>query len=74
MLAQRACQGTGRRNPGILDVLGAAFAEAGQFDQAATAARQAAQQARQAGDGKLAAAIEKRASGYQAGRPWRARR
>jgi len=70
-LARQACQTTGSSHSGMLDVLAAALAETGQFDQAVTIAGQAAHLAHQAGDGKSANAIERRASRYEAARPWR---
>ena len=41
LLASHACEATERRQPEMLDVLAAAYAEAGQFQDAASVARQA---------------------------------
>lgn len=65
--AAKACDLTGYRDPGYLDTLAAALAEAGQFDQAveqATAAVQLAQ-----GDSR--AAIQSRLELYRDGKPYR---
>jgi len=55
------------------DVLAAAYAEAGQYDQAVIAARQAGELARRQGKSALAAAIEDRRDLYAEGKPYRNR-
>jgi Flp pilus assembly protein TadD len=49
-LAEKACALTGRRNPGFLDTLAAAYAEVGRFPEAISAAQEALSLARVAGD------------------------
>jgi tetratricopeptide (TPR) repeat protein len=49
-LAQHACDLTARRIPALLDTLAAAYAEAGDFSRAISAAEEALNQARSAGD------------------------
>ncbi len=71
-LAERACERTGHGQPGALDTLAAAYAAAGRFEDAARTARRAVEQAdadpRQK---ELAAALRRRLSLYEAGRPYR---
>lgn len=56
----------------VLDVLAAAHAEAGQFDQAVAIGTAAARQARKQGPRQETHAIEQRLAGYRAGKPCRA--
>ena len=55
----------------MLDSLAAAYAEAGRFAEAATAAQQAAQLAARNGNQPLAEEIHRRLESYRAGRPFR---
>lgn len=66
--AQRACELTGRRDPGPLDILAVAYDQAGRFDDAAATAREAIQLAVSAGRDKLAAEIRGRLALYEAHR------
>jgi tetratricopeptide (TPR) repeat protein len=70
-LARKACEMTDHRSVAALDVLAAAYAEAGQFDQALATAQQAARQAAASGDPVFADQIAARARLYQARRPYR---
>ena len=72
-LAQRACRLTARLEPGCLDTLAAAYAEAGQFDDAVTTAEEAIGLANADGQQKIAAQIRKRLELYRQGRPYRER-
>jgi len=70
-LAERVCRDTGATHAVSLDVLAAAYAEVGRFEDAArtaTRARGVAMATRQAG---LAKEISSRLEGYRAGRPYR---
>jgi len=71
-LAERACELTGRKDPGILDTLAAAYAEAGRFADAAATASEAAALARTAGREDLARQIEAHQRLFEAGQPYRA--
>ena len=71
-LAERACTPARKPGPHALDVLAAAYAETGRFDEAETTASYAVNQARSAGDEAMVRAIEERIAGYRAGRPARA--
>jgi tetratricopeptide (TPR) repeat protein len=51
--AEKAAAATGSKDPRVLDTLAAAYAEAGRFDEAATAAQRAATVARDAGQKDL---------------------
>ena len=64
--ARVACKGDGRKNPEYLDTLGAAYAEAGRFEEAVRTARESLTLARSAGDADLAEEVEKRLLLYQA--------
>jgi len=57
-----------RKTPAQLDVLGAAYAEVGRFDEAAAAARDAL---RRIEEGERASSIRKRLAAYEKGMPWR---
>jgi hypothetical protein len=70
-LARKACELTDYRNVAAMDVLAAAYAEAGHFDQALATARRAAQLAAASGDTAFADRITVRARLYQARRPYR---
>jgi protein O-mannosyl-transferase len=64
-LARRAVQLTGRQNAQALDVLAVAQAAAGRFREAAATASEALQIARQQGNRRLVAELERRAAAYQ---------
>lgn len=69
-LAERACELTDRRNPRMLDTLGAAYAEAGRFADALKVAGETEQRATTLYDRKLAKAARQRAELYQAGKAY----
>ena len=70
-LAQNAAQMTGGRDPVILDVLAAAYAESGQFDRAVASVQRAIELAEAAGGKDLAAAMRPRLEHYRKNKPWR---
>jgi thiol-disulfide isomerase/thioredoxin len=70
-LAERAARATRANEPGVLDTLAAAYAEAGQFDKALKTAARAAELARAAGQIERAQELENRARLYAARRPYR---
>ena len=70
--AQAAQRLTGADQYDVLDVLAAAHAELGQFDQALSVAEESAKQARQRGHQQRASTIEQRMADYRAGKPCRA--
>jgi tetratricopeptide (TPR) repeat protein len=70
-LASRAAELTGQRDPGALDTLAAAYAEAGQFKEAVAAAERGLKLAEAAGDKGLVDQLQARLELYRAGRPWR---
>ncbi len=70
-LARVAAQETEYQNVDDLDLLAAAFAEAGQFPDAIETAERSAILAREAGNSRLAAAIEQRLTLYRAGKAYR---
>jgi len=70
-LARRAAKLTDNENPGLLDTLAAAYAAAGQFDQAVAAVTRAIELARTAGNEQLARELEGRRRLYRAHKPWR---
>ena len=70
-LAERAVSLTGRRSTTELDVLAAAYAEAGQFDRAVTTAQAALELASR--NSPIAAAILERQELYKQRRPYRLR-
>jgi len=70
-LAEEACEKSGYRSPAHLDVLAAAYAEAGNFEKAAQIAQRAADIAGASGNRALAQEIRARAEAYRSGRPWR---
>ncbi len=69
-LARRACELTGRREIGPLDILGMSHAAAGQFPEAITAAEQALRLAVASGQDRLAAGIMERIALYRQGRAY----
>jgi tetratricopeptide (TPR) repeat protein len=69
-LAERASQLTGNRAPASLDVLAAACAAAGRFDDAIATAQRALELARSASQPMLARGIEARLDLYRHGRPY----
>jgi Flp pilus assembly protein TadD len=70
-LVQRTSSG-GQQNPEMLDILGAAYARAGRYEEAAATARRAVQIARELGVPELPEEIQVRLEGYEARppRPW----
>ncbi len=68
-LAERACALTRNADPGLLDVLAAAYAAAGRYGDAVPAARRAIDVATAAGHDDVARDIERRLAAYEAGRP-----
>lgn len=70
-LAKRAVALTGKNDPSTLDTLAAAYAEAGQFTDAAQTAATAIQNANAANETNLAKEIELRLKLYQSGHPYR---
>ena len=69
-LAERLCGSTRYRQAEAMDVLAAAYAEAGRFTDAVRVAQQAVELATTNGQWELAAQIENRLHLYQAGRPF----
>jgi Flp pilus assembly protein TadD len=69
-LAQRACKLTDYNEAAYLDTLGAAYAAAGRFDEAKTAAKKALNIAKQLRKNDLAGEIEERLKLYEAGQPY----
>ena len=61
---------TGSQQAGALDMLAAAYAEAGRFNEADGAARKAVELATAAGQPDVARQIQERLKLYQAGRPY----
>jgi tetratricopeptide (TPR) repeat protein len=70
-LAGQASTALGHRDPHALDVLAAAHAEAGRFDEALRVAALAQDAALAAGRSALLAGIRARMEAYRARRPWR---
>jgi len=68
-LATRACELTGWKNPGCIDTLAAAYAEAGGFDKAVEYQKKAADLA--AGNKELEADIRSRIGLYERKKPYR---
>jgi tetratricopeptide (TPR) repeat protein len=73
-LAERAVQLAKGEDPQALDVLSAAFAEAGRYDEATRAAEQAQNLAMTENKTKLAGEIRERLDMYRLGLPYRTRR
>ena len=69
-LAERAARLSRRSDPLVLDVLAAAYAEAGRFDEAVAAAGEALDRARETDRGDLVLELEKRLRLYRAGLPF----
>ena len=72
-LAQRAVELTGGRSPEFLDVLAAAYAEAGRFPDALAIARQALSLASAQNNTALATSLRARIKLYEAGSPLRSK-
>jgi tetratricopeptide (TPR) repeat protein len=70
-LAQEACERTNYRDPVLLDTLGAAYAEAGRFQDAIQIERTAAQIASQQKQEKQLNQVMSRLQLYQSGQPYR---
>jgi len=70
-LAQFACQRTDYRNAAYMDVMAAAYAEVGRFDQAVTTAERVLISAKSSGMMEIAQRVEQRLDGYRHGRPHR---
>jgi arylsulfatase A-like enzyme/Flp pilus assembly protein TadD len=70
-LAERAAELTENRRAGILDTLAAAYAAAGQFDEAVTTAQAALSLAAAAGTDRFADDIRQRLELYRQGKPFR---
>ena len=71
-IAEAVAQKGGQPSAGELDTLGAAYAEAGRFDDAIVAAESALVFAKQAGDRQLEDQIRGRLAGYRLRRPYHA--
>ncbi len=71
-LAAQACQATGEREPRLLDILAAAYAETGRFAEAVATAEKAGQLAGHAGQPGLAGDIKERLACYEKHEPFRA--
>jgi len=69
--AEKANVLTEGQHPGVLDTLGAAYAQGGRFDKALEAARKGLKLARASKDLDLAAALERRIALYERGEPIR---
>jgi tetratricopeptide (TPR) repeat protein len=69
-LAERFCVVTGSHRTKALDVLAAAYAEAGRFSDAIRIAQKAVESASAAGQQEMAKQIQERLKLYQAGRPF----
>ncbi len=69
--AEHAAQLSAGRDPGVLDALAAAYAEAGRFSEALETARRALALARQQNNQELAGALNTRIALYAAGTPYR---
>ena len=70
-LAERACELTQRDQPRLLDILAAAYADAGRYAEAAATAREAIARANATGQSALATEISKRITFYASSQPWR---
>ncbi len=69
-LAEWACKATAYKSPPLLDTLAAAYAEAGQFDEAVSTTLQALEIVR-ANPASSTATLESRLELYRAGKPYR---
>jgi tetratricopeptide (TPR) repeat protein len=72
-LASQACEATGARRAELLDILAAAHAEAGRFEEAVSEGRRAAAIASSAGDTALAERVSSRLKLYERKEPYRER-
>lgn len=70
-LAERAQKLVGRSDPLILDILAAAYAAAGQFEDAVAAAQHAIELAKAAGHDQWAPAMQRHLEQYRLNKPWR---
>ncbi len=70
-LALRLNEVTNRSNPGFIRTLAAAYAEAGQFDEAENAAQTASSLAESQGQHELAKQIDEETNLYRDHRPFR---
>jgi len=70
-LAERALELSGDRDPGFLDTLAAAYAEAGRFSEAISTLQEAVSLAKATGAEGLIPSLEERLRGYEAGSPYR---
>lgn len=70
-LARLVLAGTGTNDPGVLDVLAAALAANGEFEDADRTAGRAVVAARSAGQAALAAELERRRALYARRQPYR---
>ena len=73
-MSERACELTGRKDPARLKTLAAAYAEAGQFPEAATAAQSARDLAAQVGRKELSDQCLPMIEQFNAGKAWRRER
>ena len=71
LLARQACEATEHRQPEMLDVLAAAYAEAGRFQDAVSAARQAIALASSSGESALVDRLATRLRVYERNQPYR---
>ncbi len=72
-LAGRAVERSGGRDPVVLDTLGAAYAEAGRYSEAAATVRRALDLAAQQDKRALTEVLKARLARYEAGTPYRTR-
>ena len=70
-LAERACELTDYKQPGMLDTLGVAYAAAGRFAEAVKTAKKGIELARDAKDEKIAEDIRSRLELYKMNKPYR---
>jgi tetratricopeptide (TPR) repeat protein len=70
-LAERACELTDYKQPGMLDTLGVAYAAAGRFSEAVKTAEKGIELARDAKDEKTAEDIRSRLELYKMNKPYR---
>lgn len=70
-MAEKACQLTGRQQPGMLVTLAAAYAEAGRFNEAAATAREGGDLAGRQGQKEMETKAGRVLAALQAGYPIR---